>query len=282
MDVTHARTLIAIVETGSFKGAAEKLNVTQSAISARVRALEDVLGRRLLERSKAGVELTPAGSQFFRHASALVRIWTQAQLEVAVAEADRAHVTIGGQISLWDGFLLALVSWLRNEVKGLSVTAKVGNSTELVEQILEGTVDIAAVYRATQRPGLVVEHVFDEELVLVTSSDSDPRRPEGDYVFVNWGPEFAADHALAFPDLNRTGLTLDLGVLGIGYLLETRASGYFPKRVAQPYLDDGRLRIASKARRFLYPVYVVFPEDRDGALFDPLLAQIRQIADTAG
>ena len=58
MDVDLARTLVAIVETGSFKEAANKLYLTQSAVSARIKILEDAVGKRLLERSKSGA--TPA------------------------------------------------------------------------------------------------------------------------------------------------------------------------------------------------------------------------------
>ena len=60
MDVTLAKTFTAIAETGSFKDAADRLNVTQSTVSMRVKALEDVLGRRVFERSKLGARLTPA------------------------------------------------------------------------------------------------------------------------------------------------------------------------------------------------------------------------------
>lgn len=281
MDVAHARTLLAIVEAGSFKAAAERLHVTQSTVSARVRNLEDQLGKRLLERSKAGVSLTSAGEQFIRHATAMVRIWTQAQLEVAVSETHQDHVAVGGQLSLWDGLLLPWVSWIRTERRDVAVTARVGSSIDLVDQLFEGTLDIAAVYRSVQRPGLVVEHVFDEELVLVTSGDPGLVRNSEDYVFVNWGPEFAADHAAAFSDSGRhAGLRLDLGALGIAYLLENRASGYFPRRIAAPLVAEGRLKIVSRARRFVYPVYIAYPENRDSTLFDPLFARLREIADS--
>ena len=64
MDVDLARTLVAIVETGSFKEAANKLYLTQSAVSARIKILEDAVGKRLLERSKSGVALTPSGDAY--------------------------------------------------------------------------------------------------------------------------------------------------------------------------------------------------------------------------
>jgi len=74
MDTELVRTFLAIVSAGSFVRAAERLHVSQTTVSARIRTLEDQLRRRLFIRNKAGVSLTPAGEQFLRHAPALVQL----------------------------------------------------------------------------------------------------------------------------------------------------------------------------------------------------------------
>ena len=280
MDVDLARTLIAIVETGSFKEAANKLHLTQSTISARIKTLEDVLGRRLLERSKAGISLTPAGENFLRHATTLVRVWRHAMLEVAMTQEFSSHLAVGAQLSLWEGFLLRWIADIRERQPGIAITANVGGSDTLVEQLTEGTIDLAVVYRANQRPGLLVEHVFEEELVLVASPDNAAKQPGAGYVFVNWGPEFAADHAETYPDQLNAALHLDLGSIAVNYLFDTRAAAYLPLRVAAPYLADDRLRLAPRARRFVYPVYAVYPEDREDERLESILAALRQTAET--
>jgi len=61
MDIELARTFLAVVETGSFLDAADKVHVTQSTVSTRIRTLEQQLGRPVFERSKTGATLTPAG-----------------------------------------------------------------------------------------------------------------------------------------------------------------------------------------------------------------------------
>lgn len=278
MDVDLARTLLAIVETGSFKEAANRLHLTQSAVSARIKALEDAVGKRLLERSKSGVQLTPSGEHFYRHATTLVRVWRQALLEVALSEEHVDHLTVGAQISLWEGFLLKWIAWLRAARTDLAVSANVGGSVELMDRLSDGTLDIAVVYRATQRPGLVIEHLFNEELALITSEAETDGIPGSRYAFVNWGPEFAGDHTETYPGIAHTSLQLDLGAIAINYLFDTEASGYFPLRVAEPYLADGRLRLIKRAKRFVYPVYVVYPEDRDEAAFEPILQGLRDAA----
>src|SRR5687768_16988373 len=102
MQIELARTFLEIVASGSFLHAAERLNVTQSTVSARIQLLEEQLGRRLFVRSKTGAALTPAGSQFERHAVALIRIWAQARQEAAVPADYRTMLRIGAEAGLWN------------------------------------------------------------------------------------------------------------------------------------------------------------------------------------
>lgn len=279
MDITLARTFLAIVDCASFKDAADRLHVSQSTISLRVKTLESALGRPLFERAKSGVTLTPAGEQFQRHASALMRVWQHAQLDVALADQHSDHLAVGGQTSLWEGLLLPWVAWLRREKREIAVTATMGASATLMERLSEGTLDLAVVYRGQARPGLAIEHIFDEELVLLSSKDANLPGPVDDYVFVNWGPEFAADHSETYPELSQSGLHLDLGAVAVSYLLDTSASGYFPLRIAQTYLEDGRLKLVKKARRFVYPVYAAYPTDHDEEAYEPILKGLRRFAE---
>lgn len=278
MDISLARTFLAVAEAGSFMEAAARLHVTQSTISSRIKALESQVGKALLARSKAGATLTPAGQQFHKHALALVRVWEHARLEVGLSEEHRDHLAAGGQASLWDGYLLQWAAWMREAIPDIAVTGTIGSSATLMDRLIEGTLDLAVMYRPANRPGLVREHLFDEELVLVASVHSHERRPHADYVFINWGPEFKADHAMAFPELVYPGLTLDAGAVDISYLIGRRASGYFPIRLARPYIEQGELRLIKKAPRFVYPAFAVYPEDRDEEAYEPILGGLRKMA----
>src|SRR6478736_5888109 len=79
MDIELARTFLAIVAAGSFVRAAERLNVSQTTVSARVRSLEEQLRRPLFLRNKSGSTLTPAGEQFLHFARTLVQVWERAR-----------------------------------------------------------------------------------------------------------------------------------------------------------------------------------------------------------
>jgi DNA-binding transcriptional LysR family regulator len=277
MDISLARTFLMVADTGSFIDAARKMNVTQSTVSARIKGLEELLGRPLFERSKTGATLTPGGEQFRKHALALVRVWQHAQLEAGLSAQHRDHLSVGAPLSLWDGFLLKWIAWMRRDIPDIAVSADAGLAS-LTQRLLEGTLDLAVMYRPVQPPGLVIEHLFDEEFVLVNSGRSSGRRASGEYVFVDWGPDYQLDHAAAHPELTSPALTLDLGSVGLAYVIGNPASGYFPMRLVRPHLARGRLRLPKRVRKFVYPVYMVYPESRDEEAYEPILNGLRREA----
>jgi DNA-binding transcriptional LysR family regulator len=278
MDITLARTFLMVAETGSFIDAGRKMNVTQSTVSARIKGLEDLFGRTLFDRSKNGAALTGAGEQFQKHALALVRVWQHAQLEVGLAGQHRDHLAVGAPATLWDGFLLRWITWLRGNVPDIAISASAGLPADITQRLLEGTLDLAVMYQPSQPPGFTIEHLFDEEFALVTSAPG-RRRHQSDYVFVDWGPDFQADHAAAYPELENTGVNLDLGSLGLDYLLANEASGYFPRRLIKHHVSRRRLRIPARSRSFTSAVYVVYPEARDEEAYEPILRGLRRAAE---
>ena len=143
---------------------------------------------------------------------------------------------------------------------------------------LHGILDIAVVYAPHQRPGLKIELLIEEELVLVTTSRRGQAQQAADYVFVDWGPDFAARHNLAFPELSNAGTFVGLGPLGLQYILKAGGSGYFRLNSVQPYLKSGRLRRVSGAVPIAYPAYAVYAESADARVLTPALAGLRHVA----
>lgn len=276
MDINLARTFLTVAETGSFIDTARKMCLTQSTVSSRIRSLEEQLDRELFERSKTGATLTSAGEQFRKHALALVRVWQTAQIEVSKSDVHRDRLSVGAPRSLWDGFLLNWISRLRVDIPDIAVDASALDLSFLTQRMLDGTMDMAIMYRAVQLPGIVSEHLFDEEFVLVTSVKAGQRRRASDYVFFDWGAEFELDHATAFPEHVNPGLSLDIGAIGLDYMMSTPSSGYCPLRMAKKHIRRGRLRLPPRARKFVYPVYMVYPETRDEDAFEPILDALRQ------
>lgn len=278
MDTELARTFLTIVTTGNFIKAADRLHVTQSTVSARIHALEEQLGCTLFVRNKAGTTLTPAGRQFQKHASTLVRTVEQARHDVGIPRGFRAALTVGGRFGLWEQFLLKWLPLMRERAPDISVRAEIGFEAELMQGLVEGRLDIGVMYTPQSRPGLTVEALLEERLVLVSTDPAGRPEPGPGYVHIEWGPEFYAKHSAAFPDFIGPALTANIGWLGLQHILENGGSGYFPTRLVSPYLEDGRLTGLRGAPEFSLPAYAVYSANADPDLFDMALGVLRNLA----
>jgi DNA-binding transcriptional LysR family regulator len=278
MDTELARTFLTVISSGNFISAADRLHVSQSTVSTRIHTLEDQLGCALFVRNKAGTTLTSAGRQFQRHAATLVRTIEQARHDIGIPEGFSGTLVVGGRIGLWEEFLLKWLQLMREARPEISVRAESGLEPELMQGLIDGRMDIGVMYTPQSRPGLKLEQLFEEKLVMVSTDAKSKPEPQPGYVYVDWGPEFYARHNASFPNFGGPPLTANIGWLGLQHVLENGGSGYFPERIVRPHLKAKRLNLVGNAPEFSMPAYVVYPLDCDRDLFGSALEIMHRIA----
>ena len=278
VDIELARTFVEVVSTGSFIRAAERLNVAQTTVSARIRLLEDQLGRPLFVRNKAGASLTHAGEQFLRYAPTFVQLWQRARHQVAIPPGHRSLLAIGGEVSIWQPLLLDWVLWMRRSHPDIALHVHVDVPQDLINQVATGLVDAAVMYAPPHRPGLKIDLLLEEKLVLVTTNPEASLVGAVDFVAVDWGPNFTIEYSASFPDAIRPGLSVNLGPLALSYILSAGGSGYFRMRAVKPHIASGRLHLVPGTPQFSYPIYAVSSTDSDDSLLGPALAGLRVVS----
>lgn len=284
VDTELARTFLTVIGAGNFISAAERLHVTQSTVSARIHALEEQLGCTLFVRNKAGTTLTPAGRQFQKHAATLVRTVEYARHDVGIARGFRAALTVGGRFGLWEQILLPWLPRMRAAAPDVSVRAEVGMEAELMQSLVEGRLDIGVMYTPESRPGLKVELLHEERLVLASTDPGGRGQagasyvPAAGYVYVDWGPEFYARHSVSFPDFFGAALTVSIGWIALQHILEHGGAGYFPLRLVQPHLATGRLTRVADVPEFSQPAYLVYSAESREDFVETALDGIRRAA----
>lgn len=277
MDIDQARTFLAIVTHGSFLTAAGRLHVTQSTVSARIRTLEAELGVRLFVRNRSGATLTNAGRRFVSHAKTLVLTVEQARHEIGLPSRYRASIRVGGRIALWDGFLPRWVGWMRRTAPDVAIRSEIGFEEDLMRRLVDGTLDLGLMYTPSHRPGLAVEHLFDESLVLV-STRADDKGPREDYLYVEWGPGFHARHSQCYPDLERPPQVVNIGWLGVQIILANGGSCFLPRRMAAPLVAQGRLHQVESSPEIPHPAYAVYPREAAEGVLAHALTGLREAA----
>lgn len=116
IDVSDLQTLIAVAEASSFRKASAQIDVGQSAISRRIRKLEDVLGVSLFERRTTGAQLTAAGRAFFARAHTVLDDLTSAiETAQSAGTGENGHLRIGLVASLSKGSFRKIVGEFKHK-----------------------------------------------------------------------------------------------------------------------------------------------------------------------
>ena len=279
MDIELARTFLEVVSTRSLVRAAGQLNLTQAAVSLRIRNLEGQLGKRVFERHKSGVTLTPEGQRFEHYASTLVRVWEQARQDLAMPPQFDGILRVGAQAGLWNRMLYQWLPWMRDAAPEIAIHAELGQPKDFMRYLAEGALDIAVAFMVEDQSGIVSEKILVQELIMVSSREGSASPNDGDYVYVDWGETFRLEHQRAFPDFTMPALHVGLGTLGFGHIVDHGGSGYFPKRFTAPYLRDGRIHIVPNVPTFQLPIYAIYPAATNSQYIEIALNGLRHLAE---
>ena len=226
MDTELARTFLTVVASGNFINAAERLHVSQSTVSTRIQALESQLGCTLFVRNKAGTTLTPAGVQFQRHASTLVRTVEQARQDVGIPSGFRGTLVIGGRIGLWEEYLLRWLPLMQAANPDISIRAETALEAELMQGLVEGRIDIGVMYTPQSRPGLKVELLFEEQLILVSTDPGERAGTPARLCVCRLGPGILCASQRLLPEFCRSGTDGEYRLAGAAARARKRRLGF--------------------------------------------------------
>ena len=182
LNLDQLRSFALVIETGSFSATADRLGVSQPAVSLQIRQLERRLSVRLVERVGKRAQATPAGMELLRHAQGI-----ETAVENAIdALADHAS-GVAGRVRLGTGataclhFLPAVLRGLRERFPELGVVVSTGNTEDQARKVQENRLDLALVTTSDGAgPGaaerFTVTPLLVEELVVVARGRG-PRPP---------------------------------------------------------------------------------------------------------
>lgn len=262
MNIENIRAFLEVSQTGSFQQAARNLNITQSAMSARIKGLENELNRVLFLRRRNGTVLTPGGQRFFRHATSLIRNWELARQESALSEDFNSVVGLGVQLNHWHSVVTPWLSWMAEHNPNLATHIQSDYSSRLMELLRDGAIDVAILYEPQQIPGVTIEKFSDEALVLVSS---EPRSVTEEavpgYIFVDWGQSFRVAHSRLFPGIATHRITVGLADVGLGHIESHGGSAYLLRSAIRDQLKGQKLFLVEGAPEITISTYMVHVDE---------------------
>ncbi|MGV6875219.1 LysR family transcriptional regulator [Pseudochelatococcus sp. B33] len=278
MNLDALLSFVQVTETGSFSLAAQRLHVTQSTISNRIQALEDDLGCVLFLRGRGGASLTAEGQKLRADAGELISLWNAARRRVALPPGLSESFRLGTPTTFDNDMSTRLVIWLRQALPDTALHIEAGSSGFLLDAVASRSLDAAIMFLPAHRPGLVIEELYQEELVLVASV-----RMRGEwrdnFIDVTWGEEFAREFSRAFPSFPAPSLSVGLGVLGAQYLTALNGAAYLTRAQARSLTAMREARLVPDVPTFRRLVYLAHArKSRNPELLTQALDGIRQIA----
>ena len=261
MDIGLLKAFIEVYRTRHFGNAAKNLYISQSAISARIRQLENELGIRLFTRDRNNIELTPAGKKFLNYAENLLNTWHRARQDIAIPEGVSTLLSIAAVPSIWDMFLENWLHWVHLNDNSLVLQADVTDSDTLLRRLLEGSLDLAFVFDPPKTPELLIKELSPVPLIMVsTHQDQDASEAISEnYIYVDWGTSFGMLHARQYPDLPPPTLRAAIGRIALGFILKCGGSAYLPEPMVQDQLGKKLFRVnnAPVIHKDAYAVYAL-------------------------
>ena len=169
MDTRQLAAFCEVVERRSFSQAAERLGVTQPAVSLQVRSLEQRLGTKLLDRSGRRVEPTEAGLRLYRGAQRLLAMEEQLVEEVGGVEEGDLQGTLALGASTGPGGIVLAVLLCEFQQRNplLRVALSVFDTQRVIELVAERELELGVVGAAPRHRGVQFEQFFRDEVILV-------------------------------------------------------------------------------------------------------------------
>ncbi|MGH1466518.1 MAG: LysR family transcriptional regulator [Cognatishimia sp.] len=257
MDIKLITTFLDIFESRNFNRTADRLDITQSSVSGRIRALETAVGAQLFERGRAGAAPTAAGIRFEPHARMLLATWDHACRETGASVNRDRLLRLAGQFSLMRPVLVIWVTRIRTQEPRAAIDLQADYSLQIIRDLSVGAIDIGVLYSPQYLPDLDIKQVGKEDFVMVsTDGDTLSSVPKERYINTHYTSYFRQRHRELLPEYSDCPLSVSFEGLAVEFLQRTGGSTFVPMRAFDDLKAtiDG-LRIVKDAPMIQHPIY---------------------------
>ncbi len=261
MDTELLKTFLEVSRTRHFGRAAEALYLTQSAVSFRIRQLENQLGVNLFTRHRNNIRLTTAGEKLLPYAETLMNTWQTARKEVAHTSRHN-EFSIGASASLWECMLnawLGRLYQLQEPQSGLQFEARIAQRQSLVKQLHERQLDLLITTEAPKMDEFSSQLLGHFTLALYCSSPA-RKKSELNYLRLEWGPDFQQHETGLIAADEVPVLTTSSAELARQQLSALNGCSWLPVNWAN---EKGGLHTVADSATLSRPLYAIWLQNSD-------------------
>lgn len=276
MQTDLIETFLDLCETRSFHQTADRLGLTQSTVSGRIRTLEAALGVTLLTRGRGGTRLTTEGLRFEPHARALRLAWAEAQ-SAARGAAAALTLRIGIQHDLLGARVGDWVAAFRAGLPDAAFYVEGDYSSQMCADLTQGALDLALLYTPKPHPDLHFETLGEVTYRMVSTETDRLAAIRADrYILANYAPAFARTHAELLPHLTTALLSSGQNTAVAGLLAAQGGAAYVLADTAADLAASGAAQLVADAPPIPQNVHVALHlKNRHRSLHRRLLRLLR-------
>lgn len=256
MQIELLDTFIDLIETRSFNKTAERLGVTQSTVSSRVRALEGLLEKQLFVRNRSGTEPTAAGIRFEAHAKAVKLRWLEARKEIQAVGKFDCLIRVGVHVEIYEGILTKWLDWVRTTMPKLAIYVEIDYSNQMILELTTGGLDLAVLYSPKHFPDMHYEQVAEERFLMVSTTKialADVRASE--YIRTYYSAAFDQAHKQMLPELDATPVSASHGGAVRSMLRARGGTAFVTESIASRLQQEGVIQVVEDAPIISHPIY---------------------------
>ncbi|WP_448546930.1 LysR family transcriptional regulator [Thalassotalea fusca] len=255
MDIRVFKTFIAVAENRHFGRAAETLYITQAAVSARIKQLEEFYSTQLIIREKNNLRLTPAGEALLAHAHLMVSQMEQSKVSLSIANQQKASFNIAATPNVWDAFFSSRIKDVISLFDNLTLGTEISVREAIQRKLDDRSLDIGLLTDPIKDDEFVNELIGHFDLALV-GNQPEFNADVDDYIMIDWGITFQKEHALhhkVSPCLRTSNAMIALEVI--------QAKGgfaYLPSKFVTDLIADKALYVVETPLQIKRPIYMAY------------------------
>ncbi|MFT5394899.1 MAG: DNA-binding transcriptional LysR family regulator [Gammaproteobacteria bacterium] len=265
MDDELLKTFLEIHKTRHFGQAADNLFITQSAVSARIRQLEEEMGVKLFTRDRNNICPTLAGEKLLRHAENILSTWNKVKNDIAIDEENKIPLSVGAVSSLWDIYLNQWLVKFTESNKNIVLNCQVLNSDAIYQKICNYTLDFGFTYNAPQDDVVTILKTLPIEFIMVSSENNlhAEQAVNENYIYVDWGTSFSEEHNKHFADIPPPLMRIDVGRIAKSFIRRQGGTAYLPERMVKRDIENERLYTVKDAPKIKRNAYIIYNKSNE-------------------
>jgi len=234
MDVRFFNTFIEVAKTKHFGKAAENLYLTQSAVSARIKQLEEYFNAPLFIRERHSIRLTGVGERLLPYAESMVSTLNDARR--ALTEVDVQLLSLAATSNAWYLLFPSLYASTSQHFPDLMLKSEIASTEQLSRQLHERLIDVAFSLEPMKSDDVETKKIGKLALGLYRAASISEEEALSQFVHINWGDKISAAWCSAYPKLRQAAFSTSSVALGIDVFKQLKSAAIvLPELVATTF-----------------------------------------------